>query len=108
MIRTLVALCALVCASGCVSRAELNQARLDDLRYTSRVIGYAVDANEGALQTRIALLRAFKGDPRFPLLVEALGTLEANEAQLAGVRKSKLEIVQDGQRVMGSLAGPTE
>lgn len=88
--------------SGCVTQAELNQARRDDLRYTSRVIGYAVDANEVSLQNRLALLRAFERDERFGLLTKELGTIEENEERLRRVRKAKLKIVKDGQmRIQG-------
>ena len=90
---------------GCVTQTELNQARRDDLRYMSRVIGYAVDANELSLTSRLTILRAFEKDARFELLVKELGTIQENEERLKRVRQAKLEIVKDGQlRIQGLLA----
>lgn len=103
MLRTLLALSLALATSACVSPAELDQARLEDLRFSSRMLGFAVDANEQSLQTRLALLAAFEGDPRFELLTQALGTVAENEARLSSLRKAKLELIDAGQRRMAAL-----
>jgi len=95
-------------SSGCVTQSELNQARRDDLRYMSRVIGYAVDANEVALQSRLTILRAFEKDAKFELLVRELGTIKENEERLRRVRDAKLEIVSEGQQRIQGLLAETE
>lgn len=106
--RALLCLSLPFAASGCVTQAELNQARRDDLRYMSRVIGYAVDANELSLQSRLTILRAFEKDPKFELLVRELGSIKENEERLRRVRDAKLEIVADGQRRIQGLIAETE
>ena len=109
MPRSLLAALALglsLALSGCLSRAELNQARLDDLRYMTRVIGFAVDANELSLQSRLTILRAFEGDERYALLEAELGTIKDNEERLGRVRDAKRKLVSEGQRIMANLGVP--
>ena len=102
-----LALCALpLLCSGCLTRAELDQARLVDLRYTTRVIGYAVDAYEASLQSRLSLLRALEDDPRFRQLSQELGTIQENEARLRRVRAGKQELLTAGRALMSQLTPP--
>ncbi|MBL4849307.1 MAG: hypothetical protein JKY65_27590 [Planctomycetes bacterium] len=81
----------------------MNQGRRDDLRYLSRVIGYAIDANELSLTSRLTILRAFEKDERFELLAKELGTIQEDEERLQRLRQTKLEIVRDGQQRIQSL-----
>jgi len=105
---TLLGAALVLASSGCVTQAELNQARRDDLRYMSRVIGYAVDANELSLQSRLTILRAFEEDPKFELLVRELGSIKENEERLRRVRDAKLELVATGQQRIQGLLAETE
>lgn len=89
----------LILAGGCVSQAELNQAVSDDVRFTSRIMGFALDADREALETRLALLRAFDGDPHQEVLVRHLGTAAEVEAKLDRVRAAQRELIAASQRL---------
>ncbi len=102
----LLSLCVLV-LGACVSQAELNQALNDDLRYTGRVMGFALDAQEEALSLRLALLKAFEGDPRLALLEAELGSLVEAQAKLERVQAEKRSLVEESQRLRARYpAGP--
>ena len=84
----------------------LAEARIDDLRYMTRVIGFAIDANELSIQSQLTLLRAFEKDPRFDEMVKALGTIKDNELRLQNLRQRKREMLDDAQARMKSLIPP--
>jgi len=92
-------LLSLALSVGCATRAELHQAVSDDVRFTSRIMGFALDADLEALETRLALLRAFDGDPRQAVLVRHLGTPAEVQAKLDRVRAARRELIEASQRL---------
>lgn len=92
-------LLALALAGGCASRADVNQAASDDIHLTTRVMGFALDAQMEALRTQLALLRALEGDPRRAALEAELGTPAAVEAKIERVEKEKLLLIEEAQRL---------
>ncbi len=83
--------------TGCVSEGELRQAVSDDLRFTGRVMGFALDASVEALETRRGLLLAFQGDERLPVIEQHLGTLGEVEAKLERVREERRRLIEESQ-----------
>ena len=69
---TIAAVLSLV--AGCATQDDINRAITDDLRHTSHVMGYAIDADLEVLALRAALLKAYAGDPKLPALEKELGT----------------------------------
>jgi hypothetical protein len=84
---------------GCASQADVDRAVSDDLQLTSRVMGFALDADVTAVETRLGLLRAFAGDPRYPALEEALGTKVELEAKLERIKESRSALLETSQKL---------
>ena len=93
---------ALACAlllTGCVSQDELRRAMDDQVRYTGRVTGFALDAHEETMRAQAALLRAFEGDPKLPLIEQHLGTIADLEKKLERVREARRSLNEENQRL---------
>lgn len=93
---------------GCVSQGDINAAVRDDLRFTGRIMGFALDARVESLKTRIALLKAFKDDPKLKQLEQELGTLASLEQRLNRVHEAKRSLVEEHQRLMLRYPDPQE
>lgn len=80
---------------GCVSQADVDRAARDQLEFSTRLVGYALDANARALETHRALLAAFPPESEaYRTVVEILGdeaTLEERQARLSVDRNALLE-----------------
>ncbi len=90
---------ALLTATGCVSQQEVYRGIRDDLRFTGRIMGFSLDARVDSIRSRMALLRAFKGDKRLPLLEKELGTMAELEQRLAKVNAEKRSLMEEHQRL---------
>ncbi len=84
---------------GCVSQDDLNRATTDNARFTARVVGFALDADLESLDTRLAILRAFKDDPKIDLIEQELGTIAEVEAKRERVRESKRVIMEESKKL---------
>ncbi|MEZ6183716.1 MAG: hypothetical protein R3F62_01755 [Planctomycetota bacterium] len=88
-------LVALALLAGCVSQADVDRAARDQLEFSTRLVGYALEANARALETHRALLAAFPPDsPAHQTVVEILGdeaTLEERQARLSVDRNALIE-----------------
>lgn len=84
---------------GCVSQEEVHRGIRDDLRFTGRIMGFALDARVESIHTRIALLKAYKGDPKLPQLEKAFGTVADLEQRLAKVNAEKRSLMEEHQRL---------
>ena len=91
---------ALLAGAGCASPAELRSGINEDLRFTSKIMGFALDARVESLRLRIALLKAYKKDPRLPRLKAELGTIEENEARLRRLQAVKEDLLREYQRLI--------
>ena len=90
---------ALLWGPGCATQADVNRAVSDDLRLTGRVMGFALDAATEALQTRLALLEAYEGDPRRADLERRLGTVAEVEQKLERLQEARRSLVEESQRL---------
>ena len=91
---------------GCVSRGELQAALAENARYTSRVVGFALDAQEEALRTRRALLLLAADHPRRAELERELGTLEELDQKAARVASARHDLVEEGKRLLARFESP--
>ena len=71
----------------------------DDLRFTGRIMGFALDSNLEALETRLALLEAMQDDPAFPKLTAKLGTIDEVKAKLERVQGAKRTLMEEYGRL---------
>lgn len=90
---------ALALASGCASQGDVDRAVADDLRFTGRILGFALDSNVEALETQLALLEAMKDDPVFPRLTAELGTIDDVKAKLERVQGAKRTLMEEYGRL---------
>jgi hypothetical protein len=86
-------------AGGCVSQSDLDQAMRDQVRFQGRVMGFALDAQQETLASEAALLKAFEGDPKLPLLEAKLGSAADVEAKLERVRTERRSLIEESQRL---------
>ena len=96
--RRLVLLAVLLCA-GCVSQDDLNRATTDNVRFSARVVGFALDADLESLAARLAILRAFQDDPKIGLLEKELGTIADLEAKRERVRESQRTLMEESKKL---------
>ena len=99
LITPAVAALALSLFVGCATTDDINAAMTDDLRHTGGAIGFALDADLEALNLRLAVLKAFQGDPKLPKLEAELGTIADVEAKLERVRASKRAILDENKKL---------
>jgi len=90
---------ALGLSAGCVSQEDLYRGVSDDLHFTGKVLGFALDADIEALATRLALLKAFQDDPKLPLLEAQLGTIAEVEAKLKRIQAERRGLLEEHQRL---------
>ncbi|MCA8922620.1 MAG: hypothetical protein KDD82_12475 [Planctomycetes bacterium] len=92
--------------AGCVSQADVDRAARDQLEFSTRLMGYALESNDRALETHRALLAAFPPDsPAHAKVVELLGdeaALEARRVRLAADRNALLERGRDLRQRYGA------
>ncbi len=96
---TVVVTLALALTTGCATTDDINAAMTDDLRHTGGVIGFALDADLEVLNLRLALLKAFEGDPKLPKLEAELGTIADVEAKLDRVRAAKRALLDENKKL---------
>jgi hypothetical protein len=84
---------------GCLSREDLNRAMDDQARFSGRVMGFALDAHQQTLESQLALLHAFQGDPRLGELERRLGSIADVEAKLERVREQRRSLIEESQRL---------
>lgn len=89
-----------VLLTGCVSRGELAAALAEDVRYTSRVVGFALEAQEEALRTRRLLLQVLADHPRREELLRQVEPPEALEAKDERLARARRELLEEGQRLL--------
>jgi hypothetical protein len=82
-----------------VTKAELNAAVADELRFSGRVMGFALDAHQETLRSQLALLDSFQGDARLPELEKRLGTRGDIEAKLERVAGTRRSLIEENQRL---------
>lgn len=97
------AIVALTVLPGCVSRGELQAGLAEQARYTSKVVGFALDAHEEALATRRLLAEVLADHPRRAELLPLLAS-EQLEAKAERVAAARRELVEEGQRLLGRYA----
>ncbi len=97
--RALATLALTLPLGGCLGQADLDRGLDDNLRFTGRVMGFSLDAAVESLETRLALLRAFEGDPRLPLLEQHLGSAADLQAKLERVQAEKRSLIEENQRL---------
>lgn len=85
--------------TGCVSREDLHRAMDDQVRFSGRVMGFALDAHQETLRAQLGLLRAFDGDPKRMQLEDHLGTIAELEAKLERVREERRGLIEESQRL---------
>lgn len=98
-VTTVVAALALSLLAGCATTDDINAAMTDDLRHTGGVIGFALDADLEVLNLRLAVLKAFEGDPKLPKLEAELGTIADVESKLERVRASKRALLDENKKL---------
>lgn len=99
MTRTCCALVALLSLTGCLAREDLHRAMDDQVRFTGRVMGFALDAHQETLRAQLALLRAFEGDPKRLELEQHVGSVAELEAKLERVREERRSLIEENQRL---------
>ncbi|MGE0712430.1 MAG: hypothetical protein AB7N76_10305 [Planctomycetota bacterium] len=92
-------LAAAVALGGCATQADIDRAVDEDVRFTGRILGFALDAAIESLQARVALLEAMRGDPRFEELQKRLGSIEDVKAKLERVQAQKRSLMEEHQRL---------
>lgn len=85
--------------AGCASQDDLNRATSDNLRFTARVVGFALDADLESLDARLAILRAFKDDPKIGALEQELGTIAEVEAKRDRIRAAQRALMEESKKL---------
>jgi hypothetical protein len=99
MNRLCALLISLLLAVGCATQGDIDSAIDEDVRFTGRILGFALDANVEALRIRLELLQAMKGDPRYPELTRRLGSVEEVQAKLDRVQEAKRSLMEEHKRL---------
>lgn len=94
--------------AGCATQGELERGLTENARYTSRVVGFALEAEEEALRTRRALLVLLEGHPRRAELEQELGTAEELEQKAARVAAARHDLVEEGKRLVTRFGAPED
>ena len=79
----------LVVAAGCVSQTDVRKPLQEHLAATGRVMGFALDAEMQALETRLAVVEAE------PKLQATLGKPEEIRKKVERVQQEKLALEQE-------------
>lgn len=100
MIRALL-LALVLSLSGCwASREETRQGLDDDMRFSTRVMGFALDAHMETLRTQLGVLQAFEDDAKVMKELEArLGTKAQVQAKLERVELDRRSLLEEAQRL---------
>lgn len=90
----------LLLLGGCLSREDLHRAMDDQTRFSGRVMGFALDAHQQTLESQLALLHAFAGDPTTHMeIVRRIGSIADVEAKLERVREERRSLIEESQRL---------
>lgn len=98
--KKLAAILLLLALAGCgVSEKEFAQAIDDDVRFSSRVMGFALDAHQETLETQLALLAAFEADPRRAEIEKVVGSAAEIKKKIDRVKADKQSLIEEAQRL---------
>ncbi|RMG17185.1 MAG: hypothetical protein D6731_04535 [Planctomycetota bacterium] len=85
--------------SGCVTQDDINRAVSDELRFSGKLVGFALEQGLEAVDVRLALLKTFAGDPRRKQLEALLGTVAQLEARRDRLREAKRALVEENKKL---------
>jgi hypothetical protein len=97
--RTIAVSLALLVSAGCASQDDINEAISDDLRFTGKLVGFSLEQGLEAIDTRLAILRAFEGDPRQAQLEKELGTVAELQARRDRLRDAKRSLIEENKKL---------
>ncbi len=84
---------------GCASQDDINRAITEDVRFTARIAGFALDADLESLDTRLAILRAFADDPKIGAIEKELGTIADLEKKRDRVREAQRSLMDESKKL---------
>lgn len=87
---------ALLCAlPGCATQSDIDKAVDDDVQFTGKIMGFAIDARLESLQTKLAVLETFEKEPKFEELTQRLGTIAQVKEAITRTQAAKRQLLDD-------------